>query len=377
MGALMLIAVMIGIGAIIGGVTNSLAIKMLFRPYKAVYIGKWRLPFTPGLIPKRRGELAEQMGKMVVNHLLTPERILEKIRENGFRDKMTSWMAEEITSLLQSNSSVMELAGHISDQPLDLDEQMKTWIKKKADGFLDEYHDIPLQHVLPSRLIQKGDEMVPVLAEKITEKGAEFFRGTEGQRQLHLLLEKFLQGKGSMLNFLGSMFGNDKIIEKLQPEIVRFFEDPASQTFLKNVLVDEWEKIKKTPTGFYRSSLPTETLAEEAAAFLKREVGIYRNLQAPLADWAPFFENTLKDRWVPGMVKIGQSVLIDRLPYIFEQFKLDDIVRGQVDTFSVDRLEALVLTISRREFKMITYLGAFLGGIIGLLQGILVLLFSI
>ncbi|RSL34658.1 DUF445 family protein [Salibacterium salarium] len=78
---------MIIIGAVIGGVTNSLAIKMLFRPYRPVYVGKWRLPFTPGLIPKRRGEMAEQMGKMVVTHLLTPERIREKLDNPYFVKK--------------------------------------------------------------------------------------------------------------------------------------------------------------------------------------------------------------------------------------------------------------------------------------------------
>ena len=39
------------IGGVIGYITNDLAIKMLFRPYKAVYIGAWRVPFTPGIVP--------------------------------------------------------------------------------------------------------------------------------------------------------------------------------------------------------------------------------------------------------------------------------------------------------------------------------------
>lgn len=40
------------IGVAIGGVTNHLAIKMLFRPYKAIYIKNWRVPFTPALSRK-------------------------------------------------------------------------------------------------------------------------------------------------------------------------------------------------------------------------------------------------------------------------------------------------------------------------------------
>ena len=42
------------LGSIIGYFTNSLAIKMLFRPHKAIFIGKHQLPFTPGIIPKNQ-----------------------------------------------------------------------------------------------------------------------------------------------------------------------------------------------------------------------------------------------------------------------------------------------------------------------------------
>lgn len=66
---------MIVIGAVIGAATNHLAIKMLFRPYKPYYLFGKQLPFTPGLIPKRRDEVAKQVGVMVMEHLLTPEGI--------------------------------------------------------------------------------------------------------------------------------------------------------------------------------------------------------------------------------------------------------------------------------------------------------------
>ena len=40
------------IGAVIGYVTNLIAVKMLFYPINPVYIGKFRLPFTPGIIAR-------------------------------------------------------------------------------------------------------------------------------------------------------------------------------------------------------------------------------------------------------------------------------------------------------------------------------------
>lgn len=61
---------MIILGAIIGGVTNMIAIKMLFHPFKPYYIFRFRIPFTPGLIPKRREEIARKLDKLLRNILL-------------------------------------------------------------------------------------------------------------------------------------------------------------------------------------------------------------------------------------------------------------------------------------------------------------------
>ena len=48
-------------GGVIGYFTNDLAIKMLFRPYKAVYVWGKQLPFTPGLIPTNQERLAKKV----------------------------------------------------------------------------------------------------------------------------------------------------------------------------------------------------------------------------------------------------------------------------------------------------------------------------
>ena len=63
------------IGGIIGLITNGLAIKMLFRPHKEIYIGKFRLPFTPGLIPKEKNRIAAAIGKSIGNELLNSETL--------------------------------------------------------------------------------------------------------------------------------------------------------------------------------------------------------------------------------------------------------------------------------------------------------------
>ena len=58
------------IGAVIGYFTNYIAVKMMFRPYHEVRIGRWRLPFTPGIIPRRKAALAAALGRMVSKSLV-------------------------------------------------------------------------------------------------------------------------------------------------------------------------------------------------------------------------------------------------------------------------------------------------------------------
>lgn len=63
------------IGAVIGYCTNYIAVKMLFRPLCPVKIGRFTLPFTPGMIPKGKERLAKALGTVVGHTLLTKEDI--------------------------------------------------------------------------------------------------------------------------------------------------------------------------------------------------------------------------------------------------------------------------------------------------------------
>ncbi|HXK49337.1 MAG TPA: DUF445 family protein [Clostridiales bacterium] len=76
------------IGALIGLLTNYLAIKMLFRPFNPVIIFGLRIPFTPGVIPKEHDNLAEKIGNTVGDHLLTNDSLHELFRKESVRRKI-------------------------------------------------------------------------------------------------------------------------------------------------------------------------------------------------------------------------------------------------------------------------------------------------
>ncbi|MEN9215700.1 MAG: DUF445 family protein [Gloeomargarita sp. HHBFW_bins_162] len=63
------------LGTVIGYFTNDIAIRMLFRPYRPLYIGRYRVPFTPGLIPSNQGRLASRVADTITRSLLTPEEL--------------------------------------------------------------------------------------------------------------------------------------------------------------------------------------------------------------------------------------------------------------------------------------------------------------
>ena len=74
----------------IGYFTNWLALKMLFFPYAEKKIGKTPLPFTPGLIPKERERLANSIGKVVSNRLLTKADLNDAITDLELNKKIAA-----------------------------------------------------------------------------------------------------------------------------------------------------------------------------------------------------------------------------------------------------------------------------------------------
>ncbi|MDR0597126.1 MAG: DUF445 family protein [Treponema sp.] len=80
-------------GAVIGYITNAVAIKMLFRPLKPIRFLGIRLPFTPGILPRQRHKLAENIGSIVERQLLTPEILIARLRQEDVREALKTLIA--------------------------------------------------------------------------------------------------------------------------------------------------------------------------------------------------------------------------------------------------------------------------------------------
>jgi hypothetical protein len=76
------------VAAIIGYITNDVAIKMLFKPLAEKRIGKWRVPFTPGILPKNRHRLALSLGSIVSRELLNVDVLTRRFHDADFQESI-------------------------------------------------------------------------------------------------------------------------------------------------------------------------------------------------------------------------------------------------------------------------------------------------
>ena len=101
------------VGGVIGYITNDLAIRMLFRPRKAVYIGKFHVPFTPGLIPSQQGRIASSIGGVVSGQLLNEETLRQTLLSQGTLDTLR----RKVTVFLRTLSKDERTIGDLIRQP--------------------------------------------------------------------------------------------------------------------------------------------------------------------------------------------------------------------------------------------------------------------
>ena len=213
------------VGAVIGGITNSLAIKMLFRPIHPVKIGKYTLPFTPGVIPKEKARIASKIGQVVSEEFLNEE-------------VLRSWL---------------------------LKEEVYKQIESGLDQYLEEYtHN---EQTLRGALIDSvGKERsmyyICEIEEQITEKLYSKLISMEiGKRIIERIQEAYKEGKfGNMLGPM-SFFINDNLIEtvagKLEPIISKFIEEEG-ETIIRSSVEEESEALLDTQI---------ETLANKLANY--------------------------------------------------------------------------------------------------------------
>jgi uncharacterized membrane protein YheB (UPF0754 family) len=92
------------ISALIGWITNYIAIKSLFRPYKKISI--LGIPFQ-GVLTKRREKLAKKIAKTISDYLFSINDIKEKLKEPEKISKFKESLIKVVSINILDNLPVM------------------------------------------------------------------------------------------------------------------------------------------------------------------------------------------------------------------------------------------------------------------------------
>lgn len=199
------------IGAVIGYFTNYIAVKMLFHPYKPVYIGKWKLPFTPGIMPKRKSALAKAVGNAVGKNLFTSEDLKALLMSNDTTDKIIDGIIKKITNTDTAfdDSDELETLNTAIAKFMDEDEFVKT--KESLSDFLSVQLIAILQRVDIGSVIKEQSAEIFNQAQDSLGMFAMFLKGN--------MLDMVLSELAQKLNTYIAEHGQEKVSPAIHAQV--------------------------------------------------------------------------------------------------------------------------------------------------------------
>lgn len=374
MHALLVILFMIVIGAIIGGVTNIIAIKMLFHPQRAYYIGKWRIPFTPGLVPKRRDEIAQKIGRVIEEHLITESLIKEKISSHQAKQAIEAMIENQIKKLRSNQATLNNFAGYFGiDLESVAEHKIKQLIEDKLEQYYIEHGNEALYTLIPQSLEQELDEKVKGLTPLLCERARIYLSSSKGEQDIYQMLDTFFAEKGKIVGLLEMFMSRESIAERIQMELIRLTNHEKAREIAAKLIENEYQTLKQKPLDEVLSQPQFEQMKEKFVPLILSYVDLSTKLNEPISKLAP----NLIDYAEAHVAIYTSNLIVDKaaehISAIMKKVNLSGIVEEQINTFDLDYIENLIIEIANKELKLIMLLGFILGGIIGCLQGIIAL----
>jgi len=390
------------LGALIGWMTNDIAVRMLFRPYKPMYI--LGIKFH-GVIPSNHERLANAISNIITTQLLSKEELSKKIRELLLNQKnietMVDYAFDANITKLKDKENLSKVSTKLSEiLSATLSESIPAVVEKliQNEGEFANARKM-LRQIIYS--IVKEIKISPEVAEYVVNKSFDTFLSPENLREIIIewlndqnidAFKKSFDGdfiaelitevaaRPVILSFRKMLERDTEKVEiyihnlvetrvkkvviqgvvEIKPaqrftlETIDSFEDSAFQfihSYVKNhhkELIDTFNNKINLPTLINNSLMsinPEVITSNEQYYWLKKEISklIYNELE----------KNTDK--------------LVD---YLLKYFDFKTIIKQRILSFSPQKIETLILEIASRELKFIVYIGGVLGFIIGLIQAL-------
>ncbi|MCY6355707.1 DUF445 family protein [Clostridium sp. ZS2-4] len=253
------------IGAVIGYITNWLAIKMLFRPHTEKRIFGIKIPFTPGLIPKEKERIAKSVGDAIGTHLLTSETMVEALTNNGVDEKFKKWVEGKVIEIEKSRISIgQQIKNIIGDKYQSFIEYIKIKVTElvllniRKEKFKKEAEDIILDTI--KKELSKSPSSI-IESEFYNKIRAGLIREAGAYKDSDEFNAKIQQIIGNKINELGNL---DKTLEEVIPvslvstiKVYVYSKNYDIAMSIKDMLKEERvkEKLKNALMGMVGSNL--------------------------------------------------------------------------------------------------------------------------
>ncbi|HAT4211129.1 TPA: DUF445 family protein [Clostridium perfringens] len=262
------------IGAVIGYITNWLAIKMLFRPREAKYIFGMKLPFTPGLIPKEKSRIANKVGETVGTHLLNSDSLSKALKDDKIKAKFNEVAKEKINQVINSNST--------------LEESLKNTLGENY-------------YALKGSMI---DNIAKTILESIQE---EEFKNKVKFYIVDSIKERLNKNPEKIIDFINS--------NKFREVIINTLEEEKTRDIIGKALLKEVKSLEKEDLTI------EEVIPENIKPYIEEYV---KSQKDTLVD---IIKNLLRDDEVSHKIK---SAINDNIPSIVSMFLSGDVIYGKL-----------------------------------------------
>jgi uncharacterized membrane protein YheB (UPF0754 family) len=392
-------------GAIIGYFTNDLAIKMLFRPYKPIYIGKRQLPFTPGLIPSNQERLAQKVSDTIMGSLLTPtelQKLAQRLLQTERVESAILWLLKMALAQIQADKEqkTVKLLANILHDLFSQSLPRLLRVLARREDFLKEQIDRIFDRVLldfqlqDSQAKQFADWILEVVLPPDAIRRALIDFLTD--RNIQIIDEGFREKTSGTYWVVANLFGLRNSLVRLRAFCLD--EKEITNARLKELIfsLEVRDRIKNWLQNLSLQNLPVstvrqlrETTRESVRQYLQdRGADLIQDLGNSL-EWeniAAIIINRLRSS---ETVNSSLGIVSQELALILERYlekDLENLVAQAIPILAIDRviidrvsatspedLELAVQGIVKSELQAIVNLGGLLGFIVGLLQTFLLL----
>ncbi len=393
-------------GGVIGYFTNDLAIKMLFRPYKAVYVWGKQLPFTPGLIPTNQERLAKKVSDTIMGSLLTPEELHKLAQILLHTERVQSailWLLQLALEQVQEDKeqkTVKILADILKDLFGQSLPRLLRVLARKED-FLDTQINQIFDQILldfqlnESQARQFSDWILDLVIPPDIIRQAIIDFLTE--RNIQVIDEGFREKTSGTYWVVANLFGLRNSLVRLREFCI---EEPAITNARLKELIFSLEirnRIRDWLTSLSLHNLPVATVrqlrkttkdavrnyAQNRGAEFLQNLGEY-------VDWNNIAAIALKRLRSSTVVNSSLEVVSQEFALILERYlekdlenlvaqvipilAIDQVIINRVMATTPEELELSIQGIVKNELQAIVNLGGILGFTIGLLQTVILFL---